>query len=143
MSPHESRQFALSVTWTWPVVVSLLILAMLPVWGPLIPPLEGMIAPVTTKVTFIDQTPVEGGLNVRMAYVKMRDCEIIGVSLDKNGVPIEFSPVSGSTDKLLTKGTGPQISRVWFVGNDSTNGLRLRFVHRCTPLWTVVTIAYP
>lgn len=121
----------------------LLFFSMLPVWGPLIPPLEGRIAPVTSKVTFIEQPPVEGGFTVRMSYTKLRDCEIIGVSMDRNGVPIEFEPVNGSLDKLFTRGTGPQISRQWFVGDDSLDGLRLRWIHRCHVLWTAVTVAYP
>lgn len=31
MTGHERRQFAISVTWTWPVIVGLLILAMTPI----------------------------------------------------------------------------------------------------------------
>lgn len=143
MPPHERRQFAISVTWTWPVIIGLLVLAMIPIWGPLMPPLEGAIAPVTTKVTFIDVKAVEGGLTARMSYTKNRDCEIVGVSLDRNGVPIDFQPVTGSLDKLTTRGTGPQISREWFIGSDNTDGLRLRWIHRCHFLWTTVTIAFP
>lgn len=143
MSPHERRQFTINFTWSWPAVLTLLFLAMLPVWGPLLPPIEGMIAPVTSKVTFIQQTQVEGGMTARMSYTKNRDCEIIGVSLDRNGVPVDFEPVGGSTDVLQTRGTGPQISRLWFIGADKTDGLRLRFVHRCSVLWTTVTVAYP
>lgn len=143
MSPHERRLLAVNVTWTWPTILLLLTLAMLPVWGPLMPPLEGMIAPVTSKVSFINAAPVEGGFTARMSYTKNRDCEIIGVSMDKNGVPVEFEPVAGSLDALVTRGTGPQISRLWFIGNDDLNGLRLRWTHRCHPLWIVVTVAYP
>lgn len=143
MTGHERRQFDISVTWTWPVIVGLLILAMIPIWGPLMPPLEGTIAPVTSKVTFIEVKAAEGGLTARMSYTKNRDCEIIGVSLDRGGVPIEFAPVNGSVDKLTTRGTGPQISREWFIGSDNTDGLRLRFIHRCHFWWTTVTIAFP
>lgn len=143
MSPHERRQFTINFTWSWPVMIVLLILAMLPIYGPLIPPIEGAIAPVTSKVTFIQQTPAEGGLTARMSYTKLRDCEIIGVSMDKNGVPIEFEPVVGSTDNLSTRGTGPQISRLWFAGTDDLSGVRLRWYHRCNPFWIAVTVAFP
>lgn len=143
MSPHEQRQFTINVTWTWPVVICLLVLAMIPIWGPLMPPLDGTVWPVTSKVTFVDQQPTEGGLLARMSYTKNRDCEIIGVSLDRAGVPIEFEPVAGSLEALTTRGTGPQISRQWFIGADSTDGLRLRFIHRCSPWWMTVTIAFP
>jgi hypothetical protein len=136
-------KLAVDITWTWPVMVALLALAMLPVWGPLLPPVEGSVMPVTTKVTFVDLRAAEGGMTARMSYVKNRNCEILGVSMDRNGVPVEFEPVQGSTDNMVTRGTGPQISRVWFIGDDSLNGLRLRFVHRCNPLFVTVTIAYP
>ena len=143
MSPHERRQLAINVTWTWPMVIILLVLSMLPAWGPLLPPLEGAILPVTTKVKFINVKPVDGGLAVRMSYQKLRDCQILGVSMDKNNVPIEFEPLVGSVDTLVTKGTGPQISREWFVGVDSVVGIRLRWIHRCGPWWTTVTVAFP
>lgn len=65
MSPHERRQFAVNVTWTWPMVLALLFFAMLPIWGPIVPPLEGAVAPVTSKITFIQQTQVEGGITAR------------------------------------------------------------------------------
>lgn len=131
------------LVWTWPGALAVLILAMLPVWGPLVPPLEGAVWPVTSKVTFVEQKLVAGGFTVRMSYNKLRDCEIIGVSMDRNGVPIEFEPVNGSVDKLTTRGTGPQISREWFIGSDRIDELRLRFIHRCSPFWTTVTIAFP
>ena len=143
MSPHERRQFAVNFTWSWPAVIVLLILAMLPIWGPLIPPIEGLIAPVTSKVTFVQQMPTEGGTLTRMSYTKTRDCEILGVSMDVNGVPIEFEPVNGSVDILSTRGTGPQVSRQWFAATDDMSRARLRFVHRCNPLWTTITIAFP
>jgi hypothetical protein len=143
MTPRERRMVALDITWSWPVTILLLVAVLLPIYGPLIPPLEGSLLPVTSKVKFTDVTPTEGGLLVRMNYVKNRDCQIIGVSMDKNGVPIEFEPVSGSTDALVTRGTGPQISRQWFVGNDSLDDLRLRWIHRCGPWWTTVTVAFP
>ena len=143
MTSHERRQFTISVTWTWPVIIGLLILAMVPIWGPLMPPLEGQLLPVTTKVKFINTRPIEGGTILRMSYEKLRDCQILGVSMDKNGVPIEFEPVAGSLDVLTTRGTGPQISREWFAGTDKLDDVRLRWVHRCSWLWTTVTIAFP
>lgn len=125
------------------MVLLMLFLAMVPIWGPLLPPVEGYLAPVTSKVSFVNAAPTEGGLTARMSYTKLRDCEIIGVSLDRKGVPVEFEPVSGSLDALTTRGTGPQISRQWFIGNEDTEGLRLRFVHRCNPFFTTVTVAFP
>lgn len=143
MPPAERRQFAVNFTWSWPAILTLLFFAMLPIWGPLMPPLEGALFPVTTKVKFVNVKAVEGGLVLRMSYVKLRDCQILGVSMDKNGVPIEFEPVAGSVDVLTTRGTGSQISREWFVGTDDVSDVRLRWAHRCNPFWIVVTIAYP
>jgi len=136
-------KLTVDITWTWPVMIALLALAMLPVWGPLLPPMEGFAMPVTSKVTFVQQTPVEGGLHVRMSYTKNRDCEILGLSMDREGVPIDFEPVIGSVDNLVTKGTGTQVSRLWFVGDEKVDGLRLRFLHRCHPWFITVTTAYP
>lgn len=141
MSP--GRKFAIDVTWSWPVVFLLAIAILLPVWGPLVGPIEGMIAPVTGKVTFIQRTEVEGGFTVRMSYTKLRNCEIVGVSMDQNGVAIEFEPVENSQATLTTRGTGPQISREWFVGARDLDGLRLRWLHRCSPFYITVTVAYP
>ena len=121
----------------------LFLFAMLPVWGPLIPPIEGAVWPVTSKVTFVDQTAVSGGLKARMSFTKLRNCEIVGLSLDKNNVPIEFEPITGYIGSLVTRGTGPQITRFWFIGADSIDGMRLRFIHRCNPLWTTVTVVFP
>jgi hypothetical protein len=138
-----SHKLALDLTWSWPVTLLLLFVALLPVYGPLMPPLEGQLLPVTTKVRFVNVTPAEGGLRVRMSYLKLRDCQIIGVSMDKNSVPIEFEPVAGSVDTLSTRGTGPQISREWFAGTEDLDSVRLRWIHRCGPWWTTVTLAFP
>lgn len=141
MSP--TAKFAIQFTWTWPVMILLLIIAMIPVYGPLMPPIDGTLAPVTSKVTFIEQRAVDNGLVVRMRYTKNRDCEFVGVTMDRRGVPIEFDPVQGSKNRLTTRGTGLQVSREWFIGADKLDDIRLRFIHRCNPLWLTVTVVYP
>ena len=78
-----------------------------------------------------------------MRYVKNRDCEIVGLALDRHGVPIEMDPVQNSKNRLTTRGTGLQVSREWFIAADSLDDMRLRFIHRCNPLWLTVTVAYP
>jgi hypothetical protein len=138
-----SHKLALDLTWSWPVTVLLLVVTLMPLYGPLLPPLEGQFLPVTSKVRFVDVIEVDGGLRTRMSYTKLRDCQILGVSMDRNGMPVEFEPVVGSTDSLVTRGTGPQISREWFVGASKLDDVRLRWIHRCNPLWTVVTVAFP
>lgn len=141
MSP--TVRFAVQFTWTWPVTIILLIIAMIPVYGPLMPPIDGALWPVTSKVTFIEQRATEGGVIIRMRYVKNRDCELAGLALDRHGVPIEMDPVQNSENRLTTRGTGLQVSREWFIAADSLDDMRLRFIHRCNPLWLTVTVAYP
>lgn len=121
----------------------LLLLMALPIYGPLLGPIEGYLAPVTSKVTFVDVREFEGGTVLRMSYTKLRNCEIVGVSLDRFGAAIRFEPVADSKATLTTRGTGPQISREWFVDAKSLDGLRLRWFHRCSPLYVTETVAYP
>ena len=126
------------LTAIWPGVLSVPVIV-----APLMPPIDGTLAPVTSKVTFIEQRAVDNGLVVRMRYVKNRDCELVGVTMDRHGVPIEFDPVAGSENRLTTRGTGLQVSREWFIGADKLDDIRLRFIHRCNPLWLTVTVVYP
>lgn len=141
MSPSRNR-FAIGVTWSWPITVLLLLLILMPIYAPLMPTIEGNFSPVTGKVEFVDITPVPGGFVARMQYIKLRNCEYLGASLDKAGTPIEFSPYNGPPP-TGTFPTGPQLSRPWFIGAANLDGLRLRWVHRCNPLWLTVTVAYP
>ena len=141
MSP--SSKLALDVTWTWPVVILLLFFALMPLYGPLMPTVEGRFFPVTTKITFVNPRPTDGGTLAQMSYVKSRDCELLGVSADDmmSGQTIEFHAVVGTS--VGTWATGPHISVPWFIGAPSITGLRVRWVHRCNPLWLTVTQAYP
>lgn len=141
MSPSRSMVFG--ITWSWPVTILMLFIALLPVYGPLMSTVEGDWWPVTSKVKFVNIEKTLDGMIVRMSYTKNRNCEIVGVSLDAHNIPIEFVPIEGSVDLLQTRGTGPQISRKWFIGHEDLEDLRLRFIHRCHILWVTVTIAFP
>lgn len=140
----QASRFALNVTWTWPVMIALLFIAMLPLYGPIMPGIEGRLLPVTTPISFINVTQVDGGFAAQMKYIKLRDCEYLGASADNvmSGEPVEFHPYTG-VQPLGTWATGQHISRPWFVGALSTDGLRIRWVHRCSPLWLTVTQAFP
>ena len=130
------------MVWSWPGAIAILLVAMLPVYGPLVPVIEGEVAPVTSKVEFVDVTPLaSGGFTVRMRFTKYRDCEYLGATLDANGMPVDFAPVAGGTPETLS--TGERLSRPWFVGATSLDGLRLRWSHRCNPFWTTITVVYP
>ena len=141
MTPTERKMRLPQMVWTWPGATIVLMLLMLPIYGPMIPVVEGGLFPVTGKVEFIEVHPVEGGVSVRMKYTKLRDCEFIGVALDDNGFPVTFDPVAGGAP--LTLPTGDRLSRPWLVGADTVDGLRLRWVHRCNPFWTTITVGYP
>lgn len=140
----ESKQFALTVTWSWPVVVVMFVFLALPVFGPLMPAIEGGVWPVTGKITFINQTPVQGGIAAQMSYTKDRDCQFLGVSADNlmSGEAVDFHPYLGDIP-VGTWATGSHISRPWFIGAPNTDGLRVRWVHRCSLLWLTVTQAFP
>lgn len=139
-----ASRFALNVTWTWPVMIALLMLALLPIYGPLMPGIEGRFLPVTTKIEFLNMTPVQGGIAAQMKYVKTRECEYLGTTADNimSGEPIDFYPYLGA-QPVGTWATGQHISRPWFIGAPSLDGVRIRWLHRCSPLWLTVTQAFP
>ena len=142
MSP--SAKAALSITWTWPTMVLLLILGMTPLVAPMMPQIDGHLFPVTSKVQFVNVKEVEGGLTVQMQYEKLRDCEYLGTTLtSSDGLPIPFAPAAVNASQPDTKATGQQLSRRWLVGASSLEGVRLRWVHRCQPFWITITDAYP
>ena len=122
-------------------VAVLIVLLVLPIVWPLLPVLDGTLFPVTTKVQFIDVRPVDGGMSVRMQFVKKRDCQLIGQGVDREGIPIQFEPISG--EEPITLPSGLRVSRPWFIGTDSLDGVRLIWVHRCSAWFTTITIGYP
>lgn len=139
MSP--SQRNAVRLTWAWPSVVLLLFFALLPVYGPIMPAIEGALLPVTSKVMFKDIMPVERGLAVRMQFTKLRDCEYLGVTADRDGRSVDFEPIAGGPP--ITLPAGDRLSRPWRIGVTDLEGIRLRWVHRCGPWWTTVTVGYP
>ena len=139
MSP--SARAAMSFTWSWPGTLILLAAVMFIMWTPVMPTADGLLFPVTSQIKFIDVKPVEGGLSVRMDFIKLRDCQYLGVAADREGIPIQFEPIAG--DEPMTLPTGQRVSRPWFLGTEHLDGLRLRWAHRCSPFWITVTQGYP
>lgn len=129
------------VVWTWPGATTLLILVMVIIFWPLMPVLEGWAFPVTGKISFVDVVQTDGGLSARMKFNKFRDCEFLGVSADRDDVPIAMDPIHGGFP--ITLPTGQRLSRPWLIGTDSLEGIRVRWVHRCSPYWTTITMGYP
>lgn len=131
----------LEVAWGWPVVVLLLFFALLPVYAPLMPSLEGAIRPVTSKIDFVDVKPYEDGLSLRMHYFKLQDCVYRSASADKDGVFVSFVPIAGG--EPATYPTGERLSQPWKIGTTNLGDIRIRWVHECHPYWDTVTIGYP
>jgi hypothetical protein len=139
MSP--SAKAAMRITWSWPGTIVLFVILTVVMLTPVMPTADGMFFPVTSKVEFLDIKPVEGGLSVRMKFNKLRDCEFLGVTIDREGVGIDFEPLIGG--EPMTLPTGQRISRPWFIGTTNIDGIRLRWVHRCVIWWNTVTQGYP
>lgn len=137
-----SQKLALNLTWSWPGTAFLLILIMFPLFGPVMPTIDGNLFPVTGKIEFVDPVSVNGiHTVVRMQFVKLRDCEYLGVTASRDDQQVDFEPVSES--KPITVPTGERISREWRLDTTDLAGLSVRFVHRCNPFWTTITVAYP
>lgn len=141
MSPAEHKMRLPGLVWSPIGATILMALLMLPIYGPMLPTIEGGLWPVTGKVEFIGVTEVDGGVTARLKYTKYRDCEYLGASLDANGMPVDFEPVAGG--EPITVGTGERLSRPFFIGTKDLAGLRLRWLHRCSPYWLTVTVGYP
>ena len=139
MSPLDRA--IMRATWSWPSITLLLIVALFPFYGSQFPRFDGWLFPVTGKMTFSDVRPADGGVTVRLSYTKLRDCEYLGASMDHEGVSVDFYPVDGGVPTTLA--TGQHVSRPWFIGSPTVDGLHLRFVHRCNPLYTTVSDVYP
>lgn len=141
LASEEANRRVISATWSWPITVALLVLLMASIFGPLLPVLEGTFFPVTSKVEFVDPQAVQDGLIVRMKFTKYRDCEYLGVAADRDGISVDLEPVAGGLP--ITLPTGERLSRPWKIGTTDLKGVRLRWVHRCNPFFTTVTIGYP
>lgn len=139
--PSRTTERLMEITWAWPTVILLLFFVLLPIYGPLMPVIEGQFLPVTSKVVFKNVTPVEGGLSVRMQFEKLRDCEFLGVTADRDGISVDFEPINGGLP--ITLPAGDRLSRPWLLGSTDLEGIRLRFTHRCGPWWITVTVGYP
>lgn len=139
MSPLD--KLAMRATWSKPGVLALLLVLGFPFYATTFPRFDGWLFPVTSKVELLDVQPTDGGVTVRLAYTKLRDCEYLGSTMDRDGMPVDFYPVTGGQPTTLA--TGRHLSRPWFVGSADISGLHLRFVHRCNPLYLTVTDVYP
>lgn len=111
-----------------------------PIYGPFMGGLEGRFLPVTSPINVISMEPQGNGVVLTYTYRKLRSCELIGVSAaNSNGDGLMFFPLEG---RPLTKATGLQLSRSWFLGARDLVGVSITFLHRCSPFWVTITKVY-
>lgn len=134
---------AFKVIDNYAALLLLLLLVFLPVYGPYMVKIEGGIFPVTSKVTIVEQHPVDGGLDIRFVYSKIRTCELVGTSLQIGGQEIGFDPVLNGISSPPTRLPGQQVSRLWHVATPTLKGAEMWFVHRCHFLWLTATQVLP
>ena len=148
---------------TWfnrPMAVVLLLAAMLPFYGPLMPTIEGGLLPVTTSIVFVDPVtrlplldaageqivpltadPADPtSILVRFTFTKLRACEYLGTNAQIKGITVDFESASAPSGTRLP---GQITSPVWRLHATSLKDLEVRFIHRCNPFWLTVTKAYP
>lgn len=113
-------------------------------YSPLMPTLEGMALPVTTKIEIVGGVERGwDGIDFRFAYTKLRNCELLGTDVrGPGGKFVYFYPLP-QQGAPQTRGLGPQVSNKWHLGADSLEGLQMTFIHRCQPLWVTVTKVWP
>jgi len=121
----------------WPMMVLLALVALLPLYGPWFPPIEGALFPVTSKITVGEAVAHDGSMLFRFSYEKYRTCEIVGVEATINGKPVDFGRADDTPPG--TRIPGDQTSRVWRLGSPSLDGLAVFFIHRCHPYWITIT----
>jgi len=137
------QRSALHWAWSWPslmIVTTVILIAML---GPWFGELEGIVAPVTTKVTLDNVREADGNTYFTMHFTKLRNCELRGVTIRRNGVSVVSGPAPGE-EPPVTIATGPRTSQLWFAfGGLPIDDLEIVWAHKCTFLWTTITRAYP
>jgi hypothetical protein len=141
MSPTSS--LALNVTWTWPVTILLLLAALLPIYGPMLPTIEGYLLPVTSKIQIVNPAadPSDAGsMLFTFTYTKYRACEYLGTEARVKGLHVDFENTEAAN---ITRVPGPQISQVWRLRSTDLADLAIYFIHRCSPYWITITRAYP
>lgn len=127
---------------SWPVIIMLFFLAMVPIWTPLAGEIEGYLLPVTSKVTWENITPdADGGVTLRMEFKKLRSCQFLGATMDRDGVAIEFHPIDNST--IFTIAPVTVLTPLWHAQTTDLSGVRLRFAYRCNPFWVTISTVYP
>lgn len=125
----------------WKFLVIALLLA-LPIYGPVMPAVEGWLLPVTTKIAPVNLVADGEGMDFRFQFTKMRACEYLGTEARMAGYHLEFyqkvDPGGHSTRMV-----GAQTSNLWHLNAKTLDGVTIWFIHRCSPLWLTYTLAYP
>lgn len=145
MSPadQQRQRTALHWAWSWPSLMVIVIVMLTAILGPWFGEIEGIVAPVTTKVTLENIREADGNTYFTMRFTKLRNCELRGVTIRRNGVSVASGPAPGEPTPS-TVSPGPRQSQMWFAfGGLPVDGLEIIWAHRCTFLWTTITRVYP
>ncbi len=119
-------------------------LVALPIYGPIMPMIDGFILPVTTKISPVHPVVTDdGGLEFKFQYTKLRACEYLGTEARLSGYHVDFGLAPGQLQMGGTRSTGAQISQLWHLDNPTLQGVTIYFLHRCMPLWISQTQVYP
>ena len=135
--------------------VAVLIAASIPAWVPLMPKLEGHVAPVLSKLSV---SVVEGrdrgnqakidGVVLYISFDKKRQCEFLSISWRdmRTGAIYPFLPDNLDGRLPETQPTGRVTSGPWTLRGAYTTDIRhleVTTVHKCHPFWLTLTTVWP
>lgn len=153
----EKRMRLVHRVWSWPGATALIILAMLPVYGPLMPNIEGKLWPVTTRIEFVDPVTLEplfdtttgaqripltpdpddpASIFVKFNYTKIRGCTYVSTEAKQHGVHVDFEVTEAPGG---TRIPGRQVSQRWRLHTVDFAELEVYFIHQCNPYWQTYT----
>ncbi len=130
--------------WSIPGLFIIAVVFVLAIFGPWIGELEGQLFPVTSKVTISDIQEDGEGTLFRMGFNKLRNCELIGITVKRRGVAVPAGPAPGEIGGNGTLAPGARRSQAWLVpGSTPLDDMEITWSHRCSPFWVTITHAYP
>lgn len=125
---------------SWPALLGLLLVALLPVYGPFMAYIEGAYLPVTSRATILSVKTDGNGIDITYSYTKLRACELSGFQAKVNGVDAIITQIGDGIGQ--TFGIGPVPSRQLRLIAPSLDGVEMWVLERCSPLWLTATKIY-
>lgn len=117
----------------------------IPLLWPYARTIEGRMLPVVEDFTVLSSETVPEGVELRVRFNKVRDCEFRGLvwMLGEAALPVRFE-IAARGNWPLSRVIGWQTAGPWTIGNvtalEGTVGV---VIHRCHPLWLTQTHLYP